>query len=201
MPALKSSSLDRQEWLEAATGALRAYFIDRGQTVPLPVRVSIGFPYRGGKDTIGQCWDALASSDKHYEIFVTPKLASEDSAVILATLAHELCHCIAGSAAKHGPKFKAIATSIGLEGKMTATKAGAELSAWCDAFIADHGAYPAGKLNPMERIGKAGTRLLKCECATCGYIVRTTKKWLDEVGAPFCGVQSHGRMTWEGSDA
>lgn len=28
-------------------------------------------------------------------------------------------------------------------------------------------------------------RLLKVECPTCGYVVRTTRKWLDR-GAPIC---------------
>ena len=40
----------------------------------------------------------------------------------------------------------------------------------------------------------SGSRLLKVECGTCGYIARVTRVWLDEVGAPFCGAEGHGRM-------
>lgn len=195
MSAQKSPSLDRQKWLETALTAFRSLFEEHGHIVPDHVRVSVGFPYRGKKDTIGQCWDSIASSDKHFEIFITPKLAADDSARILDVLAHELCHAVAGSKAAHGPKFKAVAISVGLQGKMTCTTAGEELGAWCAAFVKKHGPCPSGRLNPLDRVGKQGTRLIKCECETCGYVVRTTKKWLDEAGAPHCGVKSHGRMT------
>ena len=37
----------------------------------------------------------------------------------------------------------------------------------------------------QERLNeKQGTRLLKCRCASCGYTVRTTRKWLDLAGPP-----------------
>lgn len=39
----------------------------------------------------------------------------------------------------------------------------------------------------QERLNeKQGTRLLKCRCASCGYTVRTTRKWLDLAGPPIC---------------
>lgn len=38
-----------------------------------------------------------------------------------------------------------------------------------------------------ERLNeKQGTRLLKCQCATCGYTVRVTRKWLGLAGPPIC---------------
>lgn len=36
--------------------------------------------------------------------------------------------------------------------------------------------------------------MLKCECSTCGYTVRTARKWLETAGAPLCPVQGHGPM-------
>jgi hypothetical protein len=33
----------------------------------------------------------------------------------------------------------------------------------------------------------------KCECTQCGYLVRTTARWL-EVGPPICPVPEHGSM-------
>jgi hypothetical protein len=36
---------------------------------------------------------------------------------------------------------------------------------------------------------KQATRMLKCACATCGYIVRTTRKWLETAGAPLCPIE------------
>ncbi len=36
--------------------------------------------------------------------------------------------------------------------------------------------------------------MLKCECVTCGYTVRTARKWLEEAGAPLCPIEGHGAM-------
>lgn len=196
-----SPSLSRQKWLEQALTALRGHFAKAGHTVPDNVRVSIGWPHgaRGGKgnpDTIGQCWDSIASSDKHFEIFISPAL--KDGARIVDVMAHELCHVIAGHKAGHKGPFKQVAISIGLEGKMTATTAGPVMVEWAAAFIKRHGEYPAGSLSSVKGgRKKQGTRLLKCECETCGYIVRTTKKWIEDAGAPRCGVLKHGVMTHE----
>jgi len=37
------------------------------------------------------------------------------------------------------------------------------------------------------------TRLIKCACQACGYIVRTARVWIDDKGAPHC--PDHGQMT------
>jgi hypothetical protein len=36
------------------------------------------------------------------------------------------------------------------------------------------------------------SRHLKCACPVCGYLVRTARKWLDQVGPPLC--LQHGPM-------
>jgi hypothetical protein len=47
------------------------------------------------------------------------------------------------------------------------------------------------KLKPLKNqhnvlgLATQGTRMLKLECSGCGYVARTTRKWL-EVGAPSC---------------
>ena len=40
---------------------------------------------------------------------------------------------------------------------------------------------------------KQSSRLLKAECESCGYTVRVTRKWVDQVGAPHC--PTHGEMS------
>lgn len=30
------------------------------------------------------------------------------------------------------------------------------------------------------------TRLIKCQCGTCAYSIRTTRKWITELGPPIC---------------
>src|SRR3546814_2684356 len=47
---------------------------------------------------------------------------------------------------------------------------------------------------------KQKTRMLKCECATCGYTVRTARKWLELAGAPLCPIEDHGQMQHEPLD-
>ena len=43
-----------------------------------------------------------------------------------------------------------------------------------------------------------GTRMIKVTCADCGCVVRMTRKWLDEQGAPTCGCG--GAMHAEGAE-
>jgi len=180
------SSEKRHAWLEAATHALRDRFAAAGFTVPDAVRVSIGIPKgsHGRTKTIGQCWGAEASSDKHYEVFISPELSS--SVRILGVLAHELAHATVGTAAGHKGPFKRCAEAIGLAGPMTSTTETAAFTTWADVLVdASLGPYPAGSLDLGSR-KKQTTRLLKCECEECGYTVRITRKWLESVGAPLC---------------
>ena len=48
---------------------------------------------------------------------------------------------------------------------------------------------------------KQKARMLKCECVTCGYTVRTARKWLELAGAPLCPIEGHGIMQHEPLDA
>jgi hypothetical protein len=181
----ESPSLLRQKWLEQLVTDLRPWFKKAGYEIPANVRVSIGWPRgsHGRGKAIGQCWDALASTDKHHEVFVSPALL--DSGTIIGVMAHELVHATVGTKAGHKGPFKTVALAVGLEGKMTATTSGAALVSWSKDFVREHGKYPGGALNDATR-KKQGTRLIKCECPECGYVARVTAKWLDSAGAPIC---------------
>lgn len=188
-----STSIERQMWIEDAVVKLRKWFDARDYEVPEKLRVSIGWPkgQHGCGTAIGQCWDNIISSDKHFEVFVSPGL--KDGATIIGTLAHELVHATVGIKAGHKGAFKRCATDIGLEGKMTETKMGDGLALAAGEWIEALGDYPAGSLNP-NKMKKQSTRLMKVECSDCGYVARVTRKWIEDVGAPYCGVRSHGRM-------
>jgi hypothetical protein len=54
------------------------------------------------------------------------------------------------------------------------------------AIVAELGPYPHAALKPGTRIGKQGTRMLKLICPIHGYTLRTTRKWLEELGFPSC---------------
>lgn len=180
----------REAWLTKAVVELTPLFTEQDYKVPA-MRVSCGWPSsRGlgkGKHTIGECWDAKAASDKLHQIFITPRTANpcEDYG-ILPTLAHEMAHAIVGIEEGHNKVFGKCVRSIGLEGKLTSTYGGEEFLAKAKAIVQKIGDYPHAALNPSGRpTKKQSTRLIKCECADCGYVVRTTRKWIAE-GAPIC---------------
>lgn len=203
-----SASYKRARWLEQAVHDLRPYFAENtNHQVPDDIRVSIGWPRgsrggRGGK-TIGQCWHRTSVTDGHAEIFISPELGRKtDSVRILGTLAHEVAHSALPEKVGHRKPFALLATALGLEGKPTHTTEGPKFKEWANSFVDRNGIFPGGAININAQHKKQGTRLLKCECEECGYTVRTTAKWIDEAGTPFCGVKSHGRMTtdYEGEE-
>jgi hypothetical protein len=186
----KKDITTREAWLEAAASLYAAeLFKPAGFKVPAKRKLSVGFPYgkRGGKrqHAIGECWSAECSAGGLYEIFISPEI--EDAARASDILIHELVHATVGISAKHGPEFKRCALAVGLDGKMTATVAGEELSKTLKGLLKQLPAYPHKALTPSMRSGpkKQTTRLIKLVCGQCGYTVRTTQKWLD-MGTPFC---------------
>jgi len=190
-PAARFST--REEWLVAAVAKLTPLFAELGETVPA-IRVSVGWPGgRGAKNAvIGQCWSSAASSDKVAQLFISPVLVEADR--VLDVLAHELVHAVDDCTSGHKGRFAKIAKGLGLTGKMTATVAGDELKAKLVAIAAELGPYPHAALanvDGAEGPKKQGTRMLKVECVSgAGYVVRMTRKWLDEFGAPTCPCHS-----------
>lgn len=192
----------REEWLTAAIEALRPRFELIGATIPA-VRVSVGWPGgRGRKNTtIGQCWASSASSDNVAQVFISPVL---DAAVgtpktdttpgtegVLDVLVHELVHAVDDNKSGHKGEFTKLAKSLGLVGKMTATTAGPELTAHLNELVDELGAYPHAAIiagaEGADGPAKQGTRMLKVECTEgSGYVVRMTRKWIDEYGTPSC---------------
>lgn len=165
------------------------------------MRVAIGFTSRGARGrAIGECWDNRCSGDGHFEIFIRPDLAHAPDAMpaqIAAILAHELVHAAVGIPAGHGKAFKRVAVGLGLIGRMTATTPGDAFLSAVAPILAAAGPLPHARLDTggeTTRPKKQATRLLKCECGTCGYTVRTARKWLETAGAPLCPVEGHGPM-------
>jgi hypothetical protein len=88
-------------------------------------------------------------------------------------------------------RFAKVAKAFGLEGKMTATVAGAELTERLNALVEQLGEYPHALLKESGK--KQSTRMIKCECYSCGYIARTSSKWIEQAGAPICPC-GYGQM-------
>lgn len=183
----------REAWLELATEKLRMSVFLGIAEFPR-VRVSVGWPYgaKSGKlKAIGQYWPAALATDKLPQIFISPKLGS--SLEHLETLVHELVHACVPDAG-HGKAFKRIALAVGLTGKMRATVAGDALKARLNDLISEIGDIPHGAISLQGKAAgapkKQSTRLIPVECASCGYKARTTRKWLDEIGAPLCACNA-----------
>jgi len=185
-------SMERHQWLEKALKALRVHFKSFGYDVPENIRVTIGWP-KGGRKRIGECHYTANSTDKHFEIFISPELGQNSKYgdhPVIEVIAHEICHTIAGYEAAHKAPFKKIATTIGLEGKMTSTLPGPLMRVFIDQFEKEHGPYPAGAML-RSMIKKKKTYMIKCQCPECDYIVYTTEKWLAQ-GDPICPVDNVG---------
>lgn len=181
----------REEWLLSALALVRRHIETTAQvTVPATTRVSCGFP--GGRSSakaIGQCWSVESSADGSVEIFISPTQA--DPISVLAILVHEAIHAAVGVRHGHKAPFRKAALAAGLEGKMTATVASAGLKTTLQEWTEELGIYPHATLNIANLLGKKqSTRMVKCECNQCGYIARTTGKWIKTVGAPLCPCNS-----------
>ncbi|KEQ51700.1 transcription elongation protein SprT [Sphingobium chlorophenolicum] len=197
----------RESWLNAVAQGMAPLFEALDAPLPDRVRVAIGFTSRGAKGkAIGECWDNRLSADGHFEIFIRPDLAHAPDAMpaqIAAILAHELVHAAVGIPAGHGKAFKRVALGLGLVGPMRATTPGEAFLAAIAPIMADVGPLPHARLDTdgeSTAPRKQKTRMLKCECATCGYTVRTARKWLEQAGAPLCPVEDHGQMQHEPLD-
>lgn len=203
--------MNRESWLQAAVEELRPLFRGKGLEVP-ELNVSCGFPSRNATGTkkraIGECWDGLVSADGKPQLFISPFLVEvpADKIIadaplaleqgVLATLVHEMVHATIGNEAKHGPKFKKAMEKVGLAGKPTATIASPDLATRLGMVIQHLGNYPHAALVLKRERKVQTTRMRKCECSACGFLVRLTQKWAD-VGAPICPVPGHGAMALE----
>ena len=184
----------REAWLEAAVEVFRGWFVKAGAPMPATIKVTCGWPARGGTAAKGrvlaECWHPKVSADGATQIFVSPYIG--DAARALDVLLHECVHAALGVGTGHGPAFAKLAFGLGLAGKPTATIAGEALQKrLVEAVIPALGKYPHGKMEVTEweisdRPKKqVGSRMVKCSCESCGYTVRTTRKWL-EVATPTC---------------
>jgi hypothetical protein len=178
----------REAWLYQATyGHLKPLFKQLANVDIPDVRVSVGFAL-GSKTLIGQCWTRDSASDGLNQIFVSPRLGD---VMALATLVHELVHAVQDCQTGHGPEYARLAKAVGLEPGprgFRSTLPGPELVLAIQSILSDMPKYPHAQIKPPEAAEKKqATRMLKVTCTDreCGYVVRTTQKWVD-VGLPTC---------------
>lgn len=175
----------RESWLRAGIEQLRPVFERLGTPLPIGVRVSVGFP-RGRRSAIGQCFSTTTSTDSTNHVFISPVL--EKLVETLAVLCHELVHVVDDCRSGHRGNFAKVARALGLVGPMRATQPSADLGAHLSRISEELGPYPHRALSPRQGNGtqRDSTRMLKVICPTCGYLLRTTRHWLERKGTPVC---------------
>lgn len=138
----------REQWLMACGKQLQKLFKAKGYDCTDDYRISCGFPKSSGigYESIGQCWTKFVSHGSVSEIFISP--TQNDPARVADIVAHELAHHIVGVKEGHNKVFGACVKAIGLEGKLTATVAGPEFTAWWNKVKGLLGEYPHHKLEP-----------------------------------------------------
>ena len=186
----------REEYLMAGVKELSKLFKQAGYTVPKDVKVTMSLPTKNARpskiQTIGQCFARSASDGGINEILITPLL--NNSVDVLSVLTHELVHAIDDCQHGHQAPFKRIAEAVGLEGKMTATTAGIELTEKIKAIVKKLGRYPHKKLNLSYK--KQTTRQILIQDTECGAKMRASRKtideasiWLGDATCTFCGSE------------
>jgi hypothetical protein len=181
----------REAWLLRAVQELAEPLAEAGEDLP-EVRVSVGWP--GGRSnrntTVGQCWSTAACADGVSQIFMSPLRGEESTVNVLGTLLHELIHAIDDCESGHRGNFARIAKAVGFVPKLTSSDNRTDELEEVLKELADRlGPFPSAAIMPsLGLVGekKQGTRQLKVVCPDDGAIVRMTRKWLDEVGAPTC---------------
>jgi len=171
----------REAWLQRVVDIWRPYFSRVGCDLPARIWISVGRLPRGS--STGMCYPGQASDDGSPHIFVHPVLS--DSTRVAGTVVHQLCDAALGNRS-HGARFKALAITAGLVGKMTQTIGGPLFLAIMPGIIDRIGPYPHSALRQIRGLEKkSGTRLIRITCPGCGYLLRGTQRWL-RVAVPKC---------------
>ena len=190
-----TTPINREAWLENAKDALlnKVFFPVSTSTpinlsVPEKIRIACSWPSRNAgpsnRRAIGQNFSPAASADGTNEIIISMVL--DDPIRVLDVLTHELVHALVGNEHGHKGPFRTLAKAVGLEGKMTATVAGEELTATLKEIYEELGEYPHAQLD-ISNVKKQSTRLIKMECNDCGFIARASRKAIEDAGLPTCG--------------
>ena len=179
----------REQWLAEAVALISGRVFKQAGVEELSGKWRIGCSWPGGgsaRKSIGECWPSRASADGTREMFISPTL--DDPAKVLPVVVHEMIHAIDDCASGHRGRFARDAEAVGLEGKMTETHAGMDLSKELVKISHDLGDYPHSKLvMALSGKKKQSTRLIKLSCSRCGFIARASKTALEQAGLPTCG--------------
>jgi len=189
----------REAWLRAAMEATVKARPEVFATIDLAkVRVTVSWPSGGArsKRIAGQTAHHLLSGDKVNEIIISFRTERAEDA--FETLVHEMCHVEAGMEAGDGPAFAEVALALGFTRPMASTPATDAFDAWAAPILAELGPWPHAPLGHATR-KKQTTRMIKCTCRECGFVFRTSYRWLRGRSRLVCPAVEcfEGLMDWE----
>lgn len=170
-----------------------------GLKVPLS-KITVTIQSKGRRNALGWFWASRWAHKKtiSHEINLSAEHLNEHN--MGETLIHELAHAenhhneiqdTDKTGRRHNKKFKAQAEALGLEVEKSGslgwafTKLTPVSEKFLDGIKFDRSLFELFRAGVTSKGTKVGTRMLKCECPDCGYVVRTTQKWLD-IGLPTC---------------
>lgn len=151
----------------------------------------------------------LARLRKENEILKAERDLLKKAAAFFATaLARELVHAAVGIRAGKGSLYRKVALGIGLTGPVRNPNPGSAFLALAAPILEAVARLPHARLladrkpdtgpeaaedAPLTtRPRQQASGHVKCVCPACGYLVLTTRKWLDQAGPPLC--PQHGPM-------
>lgn len=185
--------MNREEWLEKAVEYLQRIFKEKNHPL-VPVRVSIGWPSKGGcsKNRVrGEAWAPETAADGKPQIFVSP--GEGTSYESLEVLALKLIDVLCPGEKKSSKNYKNVCADLGFTGKGAHIAPGPELKVELEGIRDLLPAYPHAKLVKVSGQGskKQSTRMRKIYCPRKDfhegkeYILRGSKSTF-EMGIPKC---------------
>lgn len=191
---------NRELWLTRGVEALRPYLGRTDSPLPKVVKVSCGWPSRGGlsktKRIVGEAFGTSRSANGSHETFVSPFVSNAED--VLCVLLRELCqHCVGVDRLKAEDEslrkiaraeYDSLTKRMGFVGPRGALVPNDSLRHLLRTIAGELGPYPHASLDGYERVEKAGTRLIKYSCPSCGFIGRSSLENITKSGPPkVCG--------------
>lgn len=176
------STKTREEWLTIAAQELRkALFADR--YIP-EFKVSCGFPAgtritKGKTGKQGQYWSGAMTDDGKPQVFISPEIS--DPIAALAMLTAMIVRVIYPDDSGNNI---GLMLSLGFQRPFDGKSYNLALQSSLYTVSLSLGEYPHSKINLANRRVQE-TRLVKCVCLDCNYLVYTTQKHLGK-GTPSC---------------
>ena len=189
---LKTHVNTRESWLQVMSRPLQAAIELAAADLNIELTPHDGgfdfacAPITHSKNCIGECRHAEYHEGKA-RIQVDTGL--EDPKMVLHVLLHELIHAFCPEDGHRG-RFPKIMKRLNSVGKMTESNYGYEQMAWFDMLLDNirpwAEVHKPFAVTPRGQRGK-GSRLIKCECLSCGFVMRTTRKHIDANNAKYGG--------------